>query len=208
MCMGKRIKERRKELGYTQEELAQKLGLQKSAVAKYENGRVVNIKRSVLVNMARILDCSPSYLMGLTQNLDSETNILFEVTARSLTHSPGVYESLLNYVKEVFPKTPLEYNHKTYDGFYSFLCSPDVSFEEKANFLRQTTEYIILDSSAQILNIVFSIAPKEETVLANKIQFNTSKLNLEGLKKLADYSSDLTSIDQYLKEDDDSESSK
>lgn len=62
MGMSERIKERRLAMNYTQEELAQKLGLQKSAIAKYENGRVENIKRSVIAQMAKTLDCSPSYL--------------------------------------------------------------------------------------------------------------------------------------------------
>lgn len=64
MDMADRIKERRLAMGYTQEELAQKLGLQKSAIAKYENGRVENIKRTVILNMANILETSPAYLMG------------------------------------------------------------------------------------------------------------------------------------------------
>lgn len=64
MCMSKRIKERRIAMGYTQEELASKLNLQKSAIAKYENGRVENIKRSTIEKMAQVLDCRPSYLMG------------------------------------------------------------------------------------------------------------------------------------------------
>lgn len=64
MGMSERIKERRIFMGYTQEELGEKLGLQKSAIAKYENGRVENIKRSIIANMAKVLDCSPAYLMG------------------------------------------------------------------------------------------------------------------------------------------------
>lgn len=64
MGMAERIKERRNYMGFTQEELGEKLGLQKSAIAKYENGRVENIKRSVIADMARVLDCSPAYLMG------------------------------------------------------------------------------------------------------------------------------------------------
>lgn len=64
MEMNRRIKERRLALNLTQEELAQRLGLQKSAIAKYESGRVENIKRSVLAKMAEILECSPTYLMG------------------------------------------------------------------------------------------------------------------------------------------------
>ena len=65
MCkMAKRIKECRLKYGLTQEELADKLGLKKSAIAKYENGRVENIKRTTIEEMANIFECSPSYLMG------------------------------------------------------------------------------------------------------------------------------------------------
>lgn len=63
--MGEQIKKRRIEMGFTQEELGEKLGLQKSAIAKYENGRVENIKRSVIKKMSEVLNCSPSYLLGL-----------------------------------------------------------------------------------------------------------------------------------------------
>ena len=64
MEMGDRIKERRLAMGYTQDELGTLLGLQKSAIAKYENGRVENIKRSIIAKMSEILECSPAYLMG------------------------------------------------------------------------------------------------------------------------------------------------
>lgn len=63
MGMAERIKERRKAMGYTQTELGEKLGLQASAIAKYENGRVENIKRSIIADMATVLECSPCYLL-------------------------------------------------------------------------------------------------------------------------------------------------
>ena len=69
MGMAERIKERRISKGFTQEELGKKIGLQKSAIAKYENGRVKNIKRSVIENMAEVLECSPCYLMGWGSDL-------------------------------------------------------------------------------------------------------------------------------------------
>ena len=72
MGMAERIKERRLAMGYTQEELAAKLGLQKSAIAKYENGRVENIKRSVISKMAKVLECSPSYILDFTDAVDDE----------------------------------------------------------------------------------------------------------------------------------------
>jgi len=72
--MGARIRTRRTALGLTQEELAAKLGLQKSAIAKYESGRVVNIKQATLFRMADILGCSPSLLTGWDSESPSDAN--------------------------------------------------------------------------------------------------------------------------------------
>ena len=82
MDMATRIKERRLAMEFTQEELASRLGLQKSAIAKYENGRVENIKRSVIQKMASILECSPSYLMGWDDGSPSYSNIHPIITKR------------------------------------------------------------------------------------------------------------------------------
>lgn len=80
MDMSERIKERRIAMGLTQTELGEKLNLQKSAIAKYENGRVENIKRSVIQQMAKILECSPAYLMGWTDNLNkSNANLVVDM---------------------------------------------------------------------------------------------------------------------------------
>lgn len=63
MQIGQKIKEARIEKGFTQEELGKMVGLQKSAIAKYENGRVVNIKRSTLQKLALALDLRGSDLI-------------------------------------------------------------------------------------------------------------------------------------------------
>lgn len=80
MEMGKRIKERRISLGLTQEELGKELGLQKSAIAKYENGRVENIKRGIIAKMADVLKCSPIYLMGFSDDIETNTNISIKLS--------------------------------------------------------------------------------------------------------------------------------
>ena len=64
MTMAERIKELRLAAGLTQEELGIKLGLQKSAIAKYENGRVENIKQSTIQALAELFQVRPSYIMG------------------------------------------------------------------------------------------------------------------------------------------------
>ena len=63
MDIGQKIKQARIEKGLTQEELGNLVGLQKSAIAKYENGRVVNIKRSTLQKLANALDLRGSDLV-------------------------------------------------------------------------------------------------------------------------------------------------
>lgn len=64
MNIGEKIKNARLEKGYTQEELGNLIGVQKSAVAKYEKGRVVNIKRSVLAKISKVLDIQPVELVS------------------------------------------------------------------------------------------------------------------------------------------------
>lgn len=63
MDIGQMIKEARMAKGLTQEELGKLVGVQKSAVAKWENGRVVNIKRSSLQKLAVALDVKGSALI-------------------------------------------------------------------------------------------------------------------------------------------------
>lgn len=64
MYVGDLIKKARIEKGLTQEELAEKVGVKKSAVAKWENGRVSEIKRSNLKNLADALGLAPTQLLG------------------------------------------------------------------------------------------------------------------------------------------------
>lgn len=63
MDIGQKIREARLSKGLTQEELGKLVGLQKSAIAKYENGIVVNIKRSTLQKLAQALNLRGSDLI-------------------------------------------------------------------------------------------------------------------------------------------------
>lgn len=63
MDIGQKIREARLAKGMTQEELGGILGVQKSAIAKYENGRIVNIKRSTLKKISDVLGIRPSELI-------------------------------------------------------------------------------------------------------------------------------------------------
>ena len=61
--IGKRIKQRREELGMTQEELGKELWLNKSTIQRYEAGRIAKIKLPVIHAMAKQLRVDPDWLV-------------------------------------------------------------------------------------------------------------------------------------------------
>lgn len=72
MNMGERIRQLRIANGLTQEELGKYIGVQKSAIRKYEKGEVKNMKRTSIQTLSNLFKVSPSYLMCL----EEEENIL------------------------------------------------------------------------------------------------------------------------------------
>lgn len=73
MDIGEKIRNARISRGMTQEALGELLGVQKSAIAKYESGRVVNIKRSTLKKISDILGIRPAELIADIENDPIET---------------------------------------------------------------------------------------------------------------------------------------
>ncbi len=73
--IGRRILECRKKAKLSQEELGEKLGVQKSAVSKWETAKVTNIDDDKINKMSKIFEVSPMWLHGydVPKNLrDSE----------------------------------------------------------------------------------------------------------------------------------------
>ena len=65
MTIGKRIKERRKALGYSAEELAARLGKSPATIYRYENGDIEKLPGNLLAPLAEMLNTSTAYLLGL-----------------------------------------------------------------------------------------------------------------------------------------------
>lgn len=62
--MGKRMRQLRLSHGYTLDYIGKLIGVQSSAVSKYESGRVENMTRSSIKTLADLYGVKPSYLMG------------------------------------------------------------------------------------------------------------------------------------------------
>ena len=71
---GEMIKYYRKKLGLTQEELGNYVGVQKSAIAKYENGRIENLKRTTIEKLSELFGILPSELLGISATSNVMTN--------------------------------------------------------------------------------------------------------------------------------------
>jgi repressor LexA len=64
MTIGQRIKALREQKGFSQIELAEKIGVSKQNLYKYENGIISNIPSDKIEAAAAALGTSPAYLMG------------------------------------------------------------------------------------------------------------------------------------------------
>lgn len=101
-----KIREKRKNLGITQSELAEKMGYaDKSMIAKIEKG-IIDLPQSKIIAFAEILETTPSYLMGLTNmSLDTyEINLIKIISSLSETGK----EKLFIYAKDMLKLHPKE----------------------------------------------------------------------------------------------------
>ena len=64
MSIGQRIRTKRKEMGMSVDELAARLGKDRSTVYRYEKGDIENLPLDVLEPIASALDTTPAVLMG------------------------------------------------------------------------------------------------------------------------------------------------
>lgn len=72
--IGQRIKIKREELGYTQEDIAKELGLNKSTIQRYETGNIQRVKLPIIEAIAKLLKVNPSWLAGKIDVQEEEPN--------------------------------------------------------------------------------------------------------------------------------------
>lgn len=83
MNLASKVKQRRIELGLSQEELAKKMGYSsRTSINKIENGRPVSQK--IIVRLAEALETTPAYLMGWEDNLEKKAEEFKPYTIETL----------------------------------------------------------------------------------------------------------------------------
>ncbi len=94
----KRIKEQRLKQNKTLLEVAEYVGVKEATLQRYESGEIKNIPHDKITAIAECLNCSPSYLMGWSNDIKDESTInskLFSLI-NSLTEEQA--KEALNYI--------------------------------------------------------------------------------------------------------------
>jgi transcriptional regulator with XRE-family HTH domain len=79
MTVGLTIKKLRLEMGMTQEELGQLLGVKKAAVQKYESGHVQNLKHDTIKKLCEIFGKNPSVFIFDEIEIMADAQLKYEV---------------------------------------------------------------------------------------------------------------------------------
>lgn len=77
--IGLRIKARRKELGISADDLAKRLGKDRSTIYRYEKGEIENLPLDILEPIANALETTPSALMGWEKPFIADAELLADI---------------------------------------------------------------------------------------------------------------------------------
>lgn len=86
MNIGLRIKERRKELKMSADELGRRLGKDRSTIYRYEKGDIENLPLDILEPIAKALQTTPQYLMGW-ERVEKKADAITDAVLRMKTDS-------------------------------------------------------------------------------------------------------------------------
>ena len=89
MNVYERLKKRRKDLGLTMLQVAQKIGVSEGTISRWESGDIANMRRDKIVSLAKALQVHPAFIMD-----DDE---VFEITQGLGFESPSVAKSTTTF---------------------------------------------------------------------------------------------------------------
>ena len=146
--IGQRIKQRRKQLNISADDVARLLKISRSTVFRYENGRIRKVPADILEKLAEILLTTPAYLIGSLDyyidntaqdieqdnNFKFEDNILLKETAYNY-HTDKLYQSTdknilsddnikIAAMAEIYLSLNAEEKKKVYDFFIDISKEP------------------------------------------------------------------------------------
>lgn len=124
MNISERIKERRKALGLTLQDIGDEIGVAKATVQRYESGDIQNVGLDKIANLADVLKVTPGWLVGWESSDQDNKSMVARVTAPSPKMVP-----ILGTIRAGRPIPALE----DYEG------ELDLSYECQADFALRVT---------------------------------------------------------------------
>lgn len=155
MNIGERIKQRRKELELSVDDVADRLNKNRATIYRYESNDIENLPITILEPLSEILQTTPAYLMGwdIEENVNTNIDVLRD-ELELLNH----YRKLNDLGKKEASKRVLELN-----------CIPMYSKENE--------EFATLD------NMMFTTIAAHDDNLTEDEKKEADKRILEALKK-------------------------
>ncbi len=126
MGIKENLKARRKELDLTLEEAANRLGVKRSTLQRYESGMIANIPSDKIVKLAEIYHTTPAQLMGWDDATYPETDPYPDNDQEqqdNFVYTYGHHEDILPISKHRFPMLgeiacgPLSLCEPTFEGY-------------------------------------------------------------------------------------------
>lgn len=101
MTTGERLKLRRKEIGFSAEKVADRLGVSPATIYRYEKGDIEKVPVDSLAELAKILQTTPAYLMGWESQADqAEINdLLAQIQASEEKEQSRIAEMIQDFKK-------------------------------------------------------------------------------------------------------------
>lgn len=100
--IGQRLATARRNAGYTQKEVAEKLDMTSSAYAHFEHGR--EVKGSMLIRLCTLFQCSPNWVLGMTdegQFLEPEDPIMVRLERACEILNKKGKEKVVGYAEDL-----------------------------------------------------------------------------------------------------------
>ncbi len=122
MDLGKKIKLLREQKGLTQTELAKHINSTKQTIFKYESGIITNIPMDKLITIAKVLGCSPAYLLGW-ENVNSGVNngIIGNQNSNNVIYGTDAYGEIESEILMLCKKMSVQQKNKLLTFAYSLL---------------------------------------------------------------------------------------
>ena len=142
--MDRPLKERRKQLKMTLEEVAEIVGVGRSTVRKWENGDIENIGRSNIVKLAKALRVTPYYIMGIEEeDVGIVTPTINIPVVNSVSAGMPTYNEtdVIDYISVM--NTSIK-NDKEYFGLIVSGDSMDLEFKDG--------DIVVVEKDAQVEN--------------------------------------------------------